>query len=83
VFVTGTDPVTPNGCGREKGTPMRSGIRIIRLCGLLAAFVALSAMAGCPKSSDLQDNSRRGEGPQDHPGPGAESRSMGGGMGMP
>lgn len=60
---------------------MRSGIRIIRLCGLLAAFVALSAMAGCPKSSDLQNSSRRSEGPQDHPVPEAGSRSMGGGMG--
>jgi hypothetical protein len=62
---------------------MRSGIKIIRLCGLLAAFVALSAMAGCPKSSDLQNSSRGSEGPQDHPDAAGRSMGMGGGMGMP
>ena len=64
---------------------MRSGVKIVRLCALLAAFVALSAMAGCPRSSDFQDNSRRTDGPPDHSGPGAGrmGETMGGGMGMP
>ena len=64
---------------------MRSGVKIMRLCALLAAFVALSAMAGCPSSSDFQDNNRRTEGPPDRSGPGAGRMggTMGGGMGMP
>jgi hypothetical protein len=64
---------------------MRSGVKILRLCALLAAFLALSAMAGCPGSSDFQDNDRRTEGPPDHAGPGAGRMggTMGGGMGMP
>jgi hypothetical protein len=48
---------------------MRGGAKIIRLCALLAAFMALSAMAGCPESSDFQDGNRRTEGPPDHSGP--------------
>ena len=64
---------------------MQSGAKVIRLCALLAAFMALSAMAGCPKSSDFQDSNRRTEGPPDHarPGAGRMGGTMGGGMGMP
>ncbi len=64
---------------------MRSGTRIIRLCALLATFVVLSAMAGCPDSSDYQNSNRRTDGPPDHSGPGAGrmGETMGGGMGMP
>jgi hypothetical protein len=58
---------------------MRSGTRIVRLCGLLAAFLALSAMAGCPKSSDFQSHNQHTDGPPDHSGPG--TGGMGGGMG--
>jgi hypothetical protein len=67
------------------GTPMRSGTKIIRVCALLAAFMALSAMAGCPKSSDFQSSNRQADGPPDHAGPGAGGmgHAMGGGMGMP
>ncbi|MGH6959268.1 MAG: hypothetical protein ACREE7_02170 [Dongiaceae bacterium] len=61
---------------------MRSGTKIIRLCALLAAFMALSAMAGCPQSSDFQNSNHRTDGPPDHSGPGAGmDRAMGGGMG--
>ena len=61
---------------------MRSGTKIIRLCVLLAAFMALSARAGCPKSPDFQDGNRRTDGPPDHAGPGAGmGGTMGGGMG--
>ena len=64
---------------------MRGGAKIIQLCALLAAFMALSAMAGCPESSDFKDGNRRTEGPPDHSGPGAGRMggTMGGGMGMP
>jgi hypothetical protein len=58
---------------------MRSGTRIIRLCALLAAFMTLSAMAGCPKSSDFQSTNQHTDGPPDHSGPG--THGMGGGMG--
>ena len=50
---------------------MRSGTKIIRLCVLLAAFMALSAMAGCPNSSDFQSHDQHTDGPPDHSGPGA------------
>ena len=61
---------------------MPSGAKIVRLGALLAAFMALSAMAGCPKSSDFQDGNHRTDGPPDHSGPGAGmGRSTGGGMG--
>jgi hypothetical protein len=66
---------------------MRSGAKIIRIGALLVAFLALSAMAGCPKSSDVQNGNRRTEGPPDHAAPGAGmgrmGSGMGGGMGMP
>jgi len=67
---------------------MKSGTKIIRLGALLVAFLALSAMAGCPKSSDVQNGNQRTDGPPDHSGPGAGmgggmNRGMGGGMGMP
>jgi hypothetical protein len=64
---------------------MRSGTRIIRLGALLTAFMALSAMAGCPESSDFQNSKQRTDGPPDHsgPGPGRMGGTMGGGMGMP
>ena len=64
---------------------MRSGIKIIRFTALLAAFMALSAMAGCPKSSEFQNSNRQADGPPDHAGPGAGGmgHAMGGGMGMP
>jgi hypothetical protein len=64
---------------------MRSGAKILRLCALLAAFLALSAMAGCPKSSDFRNSEQHIDGPSDHPGPGAGGmgQTMGGGMGMP
>ena len=58
---------------------MRSGTRIVRLCGLLAAFLALSAMAGCPNSSDFQSHNQHSDGPPDHSGP--DPGKMGGGMG--
>jgi hypothetical protein len=58
---------------------MRRGAKVIRLCALLAAFMALSAMAGCPESSDPQNSTRRTDGPPDHAGPGGRM----GGMGMP
>jgi len=60
---------------------MPGGIKIIRVCALVAAFIALSAMAGCPKSSDIQGSNHRSDGPQDHSDPGTGSRTMGGGMG--
>jgi hypothetical protein len=61
---------------------MRSGTKFIRLCALLATFLALSAMAGCPKSSDVQGSNQRPGGPPDHANTGGEmGRSMGGGMG--
>jgi hypothetical protein len=54
----------------------------MRFCVLLAAFIALSAMAGCPQSSDVQNSSRRTEGPPDHAGPGpGMGGTTGGGMG--
>ena len=59
---------------------MRSGTWIIRLCILAVAFVALSGMAGCPKSSDYQGSNQRTDGPPDHAGPDGMGRSMGGGM---
>jgi hypothetical protein len=61
---------------------MRSGAKIIRLCALLAAFLALSAMAGCPKSADFRNSEQH---TSDHPGAGAGGmgQTMGGGMGMP
>jgi hypothetical protein len=59
---------------------MRSGGKTIRLCALLAAFLALSAMAGCPKSSDVQGSNPRPDGPPDHDNTGM-GHSMGGGMG--
>lgn len=62
---------------------MRSGTKIIRLGALLAAFLALSGMAGCPKSSDVQTGNQHADGPPDHSGPGAGMGRMGGGMGMP
>jgi hypothetical protein len=64
---------------------MRSGIKIIRFTALLAAFMALSAMAGRPKSSEFQNSNRQADGPPDHAGPGAGGmgQAMGGGMGMP
>jgi outer membrane protein assembly factor BamE (lipoprotein component of BamABCDE complex) len=67
---------------------MRSGTKIVRLCALLAAFMALSAMAGCPKSSDFQNGNQHTDGQPDHAGPGADGmrHTMGdgtGGMGMP
>jgi len=63
---------------------MRSGTKFTRHCALLAAFMALSAMAGCPQSSDLQNSKQRTDGPSDHSGPGnGMGRPMGGGMGMP
>ena len=58
---------------------MRGGVKLMRLCALLVAFMALSAMAGCPESSDLQNSNRRTDGPPDHSGPGGGM----GGMGMP
>jgi hypothetical protein len=68
---------------------MRSGTNIIRLGALLGAFLALSGMAGCPKSSDIQTGNQHTDGPPDHSGPGAGmgramgGGGMGGGMGMP
>jgi hypothetical protein len=67
---------------------MRSGTNIIRLGALLVAFLALSAMAGCPQSSEVQNSRQRTDGPSDHSGPGggmgrAMGGGMGGGMGMP
>ena len=65
---------------------MRSGTKIIRLTALLAAFMALSAMAGCPKSSDFQNSNPHNDGPQDRSGasPDGMRHTMdGGGMGMP
>ena len=62
---------------------MRSGTSLIRIGALLGAFLALSAMAGCPKSSDVQNDNRRTEGPPDHAAPSAGMGRMGGGMGMP
>jgi len=59
---------------------MPDGSKIIRLCLLVTVFIALSAMAGCPRSSDIQGN-QRNDGPQDHSGPGMGGRTMGG-MGM-
>jgi hypothetical protein len=62
---------------------MQSGAtRFIRLCALLAAFMALSAMAGCPNSSDVQNGNQHTDGPPDHAGPGSRGMGgMGGGMG--
>ena len=62
---------------------MRSGTKIIRLCALLVAFTALSAMAGCPKSSDYQGSKQHTDGQPDHAGPGSGGmgHTMGGGMG--
>jgi hypothetical protein len=61
---------------------MRSGTKFIRLCALLATFLALSAMAGCPKSSDVQGSNQRPGGPPDRANTGGDmGRSMGGGMG--
>lgn len=63
---------------------MRSGIKIIRLGALLVAFMALSAMAGCPQSPEVQNGRQRTDGPPDHPGPGGGmGHAMGGDMGMP
>jgi hypothetical protein len=61
---------------------MRSGTKIVRFCALLAAFVALAGMAGCPQSSDYQTNRQRTDGPPDHSGPdGRMEHGTGGGMG--
>jgi hypothetical protein len=61
---------------------MKSSSKMLRFGALLAAFMALSAMAGCPKSPELQDRNHRTDGPPDHSGPGAGmGRSTGGGMG--
>jgi hypothetical protein len=46
---------------------------------LLALFMALSAMAGCPNSSDFQSHNQHTDGPTDHSGP--DPGRMGGGMG--
>jgi hypothetical protein len=64
---------------------MRNGAKIIRVSALLAAFMALSAMAGCPKSSDFQNSNQHNDGPPDHSGPsaGGIGHTMGGGVGMP
>lgn len=66
---------------------MRSCTKIIRLGVLLIAFLALSGMAGCPKSSDVPTGNQHTDGPPDHSGPGSGmgrmSGGMGGGMGMP
>jgi hypothetical protein len=59
-----------------------SATKLIRFCALLAAFVALSAMAGCPNSSDFQNSNQHTDGPTDHSGPGSRGMGgMGGGMG--
>ena len=64
---------------------MRGGIKITRLCGLMAVLLALSGMAGCPQSSDFQNGNHRTDSQPDHAGPGtnAMDHTMGGGMGMP
>jgi hypothetical protein len=61
---------------------MPNGAKIIRFCAMLAAFMLLSAMAGCPNSSDFQNGNQHTDGPTDHSGPGSGGMGqMGGGMG--
>jgi hypothetical protein len=60
---------------------MRTTAKSVRLCALLTAFLALSAMAGCPESSEFQNGNHGNDRPADHAGPGAMGRTMGGGMG--
>lgn len=92
VFVRGAGSRSGHGgavAGARGGhAPMRSGIKIVRLGALLVAFLALSAMAGCPQSPEVQNSRQRTDGPADHSGSGggmghATAGGMGGGMGMP
>ena len=61
---------------------MRNCSKFVRLGVLLLAFLTLSAMAGCPGSSDYQRGGER-DGPPDHsrPGAGGMRGAMGGGIG--
>ena len=59
---------------------MRSGTKIIRFGALLVAFLALSGMAGCPKSSGVPTGNQHTDGPPDHSGSGSGMDRMGGGM---
>ena len=60
---------------------MRSGTKIVRLCGLLAAFYGAIRDGRLSQILRFPEADQRTDGPPDHSGPGAGMAAMGGGMG--